>query len=416
MPEDKKHIDSLFREGLYHVDEKAPTHSWEVLSERLDYRRKMRRMRIIRYAAASVAILLAFFIGREFSGDTTTPMQVADNTSSSSQRVEDQRQLFTESSFTEVASINIPAAKSTTTKASRGSGEREMTSHASASSAQPSNTREVRILETIHTLSPYKAALKTSLDISRLNIPKRILKRMLDDRIEHLSTEASHTTQLASSQTGWSVGGFLSPLYLPHHRKPIVRTVRQLLQNQQRRARRLWRGARSLMLQEFRHSAPFSEKWHLETGLSYTRMGQSKNALVYEQTPDDNGKIDLSTSAGRINGSKMPSELGQQFAANNPSVDDNDRFITDNETNTELQQHFDYIEIPLLMKYNVYQEQIAINLISGISTGIMVNNNAVVTIDGTKSDLGTTSNIRKYLYSSVVGFGMHSMKSLKECF
>ena len=350
MPEDKKHIDSLFREGLYHVDEKAPTHSWEVLSERLDYRRKMRRMRIIRYAAASVAILLAFFIGREFSGDTTTPMQVADNTSSSSQHVEDQGQLFTESSFTEVASINIPAAKSTTTKPPRGSGEHEMTSHASASSAQQSNTSEVRILETIHTLSPYKAALKTSLDIARLNIPKRILKRILDDRIEHLSTEASPTTQLASSQTGWSVGGFLSPLY-------TYRTTESqsfgLFDNSYKTNSD---GPAAFEEGQITYAAgisaqyTFSEKWHLETGLSYTRMGQSKNALVYEQTPDDNGKIDLSTSAGRINGSKIPSELGQQFAAANPSADDNDRFITDNETNTELQQHFDYIEIPLLMK------------------------------------------------------------------
>lgn len=400
MPEDKKHIDSLFREGLSHAEEKAPSYSWEVLSERIDQQKKMRRMRILRYAAASVAILLAFFTGREFSEDPQQDNQVA-NAIRTEQSTKSGNNFIADEEFKQVAAITIPQQRPASDEPSATT-----TKHILPSQQSRENT-EARTLEIIHSLSPLKAEIENYRNIATMSLPARFLSRLLDDRMENAYAEADYDdTQPAVSHSGWTVGGFFSPLY-------TYRTTESqsfgLFDNSYKSSSD---GPAAFEEGQITYAAgmaaqyQFSDKWMLETGFSYTRMGQSKSALVYENQPDNNGKIDLSTSAGRINGSKLPQELGQQMAETNPASDNADRFVTNDETDTELQQHFDYVEIPMLMKYKVYHDKVAINLISGISTGIMVNNNAVVTVDGKESDLGSTSNLRKFLYNSVVGFGL----------
>ena len=79
MASHKEHsIDRLFRKGLESYKEKAPEYSWEAISGELRNQKRVRYLRMTKYAAAVVAILLAFYFGNRFSSlEMTDQSQLA---------------------------------------------------------------------------------------------------------------------------------------------------------------------------------------------------------------------------------------------------------------------------------------------------------------------------------------------------
>jgi len=65
------------------------------------------------------------------------------------------------------------------------------------------------------------------------------------------------------------------------------------------------------------------------------------------------------------------------------------------------------VEVPMIVKYSVYNEKIGINLISGLSTGLLVNNETIIQTNSKKRNLGYTENIREVLHSTLLGVGFH---------
>jgi hypothetical protein len=73
---------------------------------------------------------------------------------------------------------------------------------------------------------------------------------------------------------------------------------------------------------------------------------------------------------------------------------------------SEITQSFEYIEIPLLISYKVIDRLIDIQLLGGISTNLLIGNNAFAEFEGKRISLGETANIYKFNYCSIVGFGV----------
>jgi hypothetical protein len=398
MSDEKKNIDKLFEQGLKTHEEKAPPHAWSMLDSSLNKKSRIRTMRIVRYAAASVLILLAFFVGQEFGNtDLNQNGDFAQDTKPS------------ESSQTQnviapnlVAEIQIPPREP-----SAKTGTKEITKNIrEESNPVLSVNQEVRGVFPVNSLLGYEAGQITQSFSQFIRAPEKYLNSLLQD--EEMVMVASNdfpVKEKTPSGDQWKLGGFFSPVY-------SYRTTENqsfgLFDNSYKSNTN---GPGSFEQGQINFAAgitaeyDLNRKWTVESGFFYSRMGQSKNGLVFENKPNNQGTIDLSTSAGKIDGSKLPVEIGNQIAQAAPSEND-EEFITNGRTDTELHQQFDFVEIPILFKYRVYQEEVSINLISGVTSGIMVNNSSVVEINGQKSNLGSTQNLRKFLYSSVVGFGM----------
>jgi len=394
MSEKEKHnIDKLFKQGLKNHEEKAPLNTWNMLDASLDKKHRIRVMRVVRYAAASVLIVLAFFVGREFDGlnqNQETPIAQKEDAS-------DRKESIPITSPQLVAEIASP--------------EKVIQQNTSESNSadSPVLAKKQKTNKNI-----FSIASISSFDISHIHhhlseffeIPDLYPQKMLSYDDEQLMASAYYPRKSADSQKNqWELGGFFSPVY-------SYRTTENqsfgLFDNSYKSNTN---GPGSFEQGQINFSAgitaeyELNKKWSVESGLFYARMGQSKNGLVFENKPNSQGSIDLSTSAGKIDGSKLPSEIGDQFVQAAPAQED-EEYITNGKTDTELHQQFDFVEIPMLFKYRVHHDEVGIHLISGITTGIMVNNSSIVEIHGQKSNLGSTKNLRKFLYSSVVGFGM----------
>lgn len=398
MSDEKKNIDKLFEQGLKNHEEKAPPHAWSMLDSSIDKKSRIRTMRIVRYAAASVLILLAFFVGQEFgSSDVNQTRDFAQDTNPN-ESVQNQNEITPKL----VAEIQIPERKTP-----QGTVSKDVSNNLQAESTTvAAPQQQERDDFSIHSLLGYEAGQIAQRFSQFIKAPEKYLNSVLqDEKMEMIASNDYPVKENTPSGEQWKLGGFFSPVY-------SYRTTENqsfgLFDNSYKSNTN---GPGSFEQGQINFAAgitaeyDLNRKWTVESGLFYSRMGQSKNGLVFENKPNNQGTIDLSTSAGKIDGSKLPVEIGNQIAQAAPAEND-EEYITNGKTDTELHQQFDFVEIPILFKYRVYQEEVSINLISGVTSGIMVNNSSVVEIHGQESDLGSTQNLRKFLYSSVVGFGM----------
>lgn len=71
----------------------------------------------------------------------------------------------------------------------------------------------------------------------------------------------------------------------------------------------------------------------------------------------------------------------------------------------ELKEKFGYIELPLLIKYQIVNSKIDVNLISGMNTNILIKNSAVISQNSDNLWEGETLETNKIEYKAMFGLG-----------
>jgi hypothetical protein len=72
----------------------------------------------------------------------------------------------------------------------------------------------------------------------------------------------------------------------------------------------------------------------------------------------------------------------------------------------ELIQHFEYLEVPLILRYRVVDRRVGLNLLGGLSSNFLVGNRVYFEEDGSREYIGRTNDIRTVNYGSIVGLGL----------
>ena len=78
-----------------------------------------------------------------------------------------------------------------------------------------------------------------------------------------------------------------------------------------------------------------------------------------------------------------------------------------------LMQNMNYLTIPLLMKYKLIDRKVDINMLGGLSYGILINNTSYITSGGVKYIIGKTEGLSPVTFSSEVGMGVEYKLSEK---
>jgi hypothetical protein len=68
-------------------------------------------------------------------------------------------------------------------------------------------------------------------------------------------------------------------------------------------------------------------------------------------------------------------------------------------------QYFEYLEVPLIVKYKIIDRKLDFHLLGGISTNFLAGNSVKIAGDGKKYDFGETDEITKVNYAGSVGIG-----------
>jgi hypothetical protein len=72
----------------------------------------------------------------------------------------------------------------------------------------------------------------------------------------------------------------------------------------------------------------------------------------------------------------------------------------------EIIQNFEYLEVPMILRYKLIDRKLGFNLLGGMSTNFLVGNDVYFQEDGTKEKVGKTTDIKTVNYSSIIGFGI----------
>ena len=71
--------------------------------------------------------------------------------------------------------------------------------------------------------------------------------------------------------------------------------------------------------------------------------------------------------------------------------------------NGDLNQSIEYYELPIEMKYNLYDKRLGLNLVGGFSTLILSNNSVSIVNQNSVVDLGNANNLNDFNFSGNVG-------------
>lgn len=146
----------------------------------------------------------------------------------------------------------------------------------------------------------------------------------------------------------------------------------------------------------------FSKRWSLNTGMYVSRTGQENNQVYAVADPGGSGMYKLSTSSGAvyINPKKFESVMIQQ------EVSAKDTIPGGYLVNGSFVQNLDYFEVPFVMQYKVMDRRFSVNLLGGLSPGVLVNNRSYFENDGQKLQTGIVENINPTILNSLLGIGL----------
>lgn len=166
-----------------------------------------------------------------------------------------------------------------------------------------------------------------------------------------------------------------------------------------------------------------SSRLTLQTGIYYMRMGQEienvstltplksaaipLNSFADAQIMERNQSPAYTNSTGTIVASSpdlyangTPTVDGAWYAPGNlaakPAGSPNSK---------DIEQSFEFIEVPFLAKYKLINRKINLHLLGGLSTHMLVNNKIKLMSDNS-TNYGSTSDVETMNYSSSVGFGV----------
>jgi hypothetical protein len=74
-------------------------------------------------------------------------------------------------------------------------------------------------------------------------------------------------------------------------------------------------------------------------------------------------------------------------------------------TGGKVEQYFQYLELPFILRYRIIDRKLGVNLLGGLSTNILIGNHASLTIDNETSNIGSSQNIRNFNYMGNLGLG-----------
>ncbi len=172
-----------------------------------------------------------------------------------------------------------------------------------------------------------------------------------------------------------------------------------------------------------------SNRLSVQTGVQYSKYGQEKvaqidvvntnyqyfeNGKIFSLGGDQVYQVTIRNSTGTIS---SPTSQNKNVYAG--SISNSDRLNTNyldfpavekdpqygTTENMPVYQYFDFLEIPLIVKYKIIDSRINMNLSGGLNANILVGNKVIIENDNMDIYRKTT-NINKVNYSSIAGIGI----------
>ncbi|WP_297089525.1 hypothetical protein [uncultured Draconibacterium sp.] len=424
-------IDDSIKEKLDGFSAAPPPHVWTNIQTNMAARRKKRRLAYVGWISAAAVVVLAFIAGWYFSGQNTIvqPMLV------------EQQQATAKSN----AGLSAAQDAEIEGKAETSAGISELIANSntepitaiiiSENSTAEQPGRDGEIPETTggdEKLDEHYSLLQSIDAFLAKNMPDLRLQQVQNKPVEPYLTAADEVLIASNIKTfetvknkenGWIVGAHVSPGYSSHSAQHKD-TYSQNMTYQSDNGGGNVGGGISVQYKT-------SKRLRVESGVYYAKDGQKaknsfnlfafKNDADYMTSPEfsyDDAQpafsnvvtagsegIAMNSTAGVIKMQATPQ--GAQIAANLET----DKARADNVlyADGEFSQVFEFVEIPLYLRYSILDKRLGIELLGGVNAGFVIGNNAYLDNNYGVQNIGSTADISTLNFSGTLGVGVNYM-------
>ncbi len=410
MNKDKKHIDSLFQQGLNNFSVDPPEHIWNSIEKELEQTKKRNTISFLwRGAAAAAVFALLFTTFWLYTTNDNKPniavqstIDKVDINSSTSPAMATHANLAEKKSNpannNKKYLASVPPFKEPNQLCTKKIKIKNLNSKVYSYTSNDNLDSPKHLKGKSCALIPEDNPVDAQYAFVQNNANKDLLKDPNTDLLDDLFGDLEETKH-KKIRNDISVGGLVSPTY----------AFRQTSASSANSENAITTVAGGLNVK-----VKASSKFEFETGISYSQVGQDftnssssvYNSLVYDDDMEiivNNLEGKYKNSLGSINESENDATVYSGSSATGISLK-----VASISSSTNIEQRLDYIEVPLIAKYKLIEKKINVAFLSGLSSNFLVGNNAYLVNDGGKSDLGGISGINTVSFSATVGFGFQT--------
>lgn len=407
-----KNTDELIRAKLENYSVTPPPHVWQQVQQQLAGQQRRTRLIWVRVAAVAAVVVFAFMAGWYFNDNTGKILVTGTNT-----EIENKTGQQNSSTLTEPL---VVAETMETSEVKPISAERkEKTENRGTTAAKHENiaaaemqTRNDMIYEKIGSREIRIEPKQPELVLAENKGGDELSETDLLVIAANLEMERAKKKE---TDNKWKMGMFLSPGYSSYSASYADEYSNNMTYSGSEGNSNVGGG--------FSVQYKTGKRWAVESGVYYAQNGQkSENSLnLFANKADadymfspgnsdkyftnnvriENGNMAMNSSAGVIQFTSAPkgAELAGDFESSlNGSTE---LAVPDG----EFSQVFEFVEIPLLVRYRLIDSRIGIELITGLNTSMVVGNNAYIDNTYGMQNVGKTADINTFNIAGTAGLG-----------
>ena len=418
---DEKNIDELLREKLKDYEKVPPAFVYDNIKAGISARQRKRRLIYWKVESVAAALLLAFGAGwqiNELNSKGEKQTMMANHTISS-----ENKESKMDVQKTETLS-NSPSAHATNETDTQAKASRSSNQQLASKTGRSENNISVQQEPGLQKADPVKMYPVRSLGAKVENkdgfaatLQEKKVKRVpeeltlsTDQQIMEQNRQMAQARNASRRQNRWMVGAQVSPAMSVNRSSQSPEYASNMLSSSNTSQVDLGAG----LSVEYKSK----KRWSIQSGVYYAGLGQAtanvSNVQKNEAASTDKGmeyfntpvsieasKIRLNSRAGVIELQNIPT--GMAVASN---IEDKLLSTSVVASNTRLIQDFQYLEIPLYLRYTLIDAHLDVELMGGVSSNMLVGNNTYLDNSNGKTLVGRTRDMQNMSYSSSLGLGL----------
>lgn len=416
-----KNLDELFRDKLLNYEQEPPAYLLGNILNRVGEERRKKRLIWWRVAGVAAALMIAFVAGWQLNNSRNQEINqpfVAEQKQNDVQGEIAQPETKPTQVQTEVTAnkdavaVGTDSQKQTNQVAQISKNKTAANNQETIENITTSNNLiALAPLKSLHTQLRSATESKDALrQTKKADNQQTLAEKSIDQQIMEHNLQMMLAENKSKEKARWSVGAQVSPEY----------AVSRSSHNQQYASNMLSSSANSADLAGgISVELKKGKRWSIQSGIYYSGIDQSaknravsdgKNSLdantgsnyfntTVNLSPSTN-RMTMNSQAGVIELNKIPSGL-----VLGTSLEDKSFASSVIVSPTSFIQNFDYIEIPLYLRYTLIDTRIDVVMLGGFSSNLLVGNQIFVEDASGKSLVGKTQDMETMNYSGTVGVG-----------
>lgn len=428
-------MDELFRSKLEGFEQDPPSYVWERIREQQAGKRRNIFFLYLKGTGVAAAVLLAFILGWQWQLDrqekAPTLMSEKQKIVAPNQQAEGQDQA---AAVVEEQIKEVPIAESKQPEHIEREAEAKpvvpeqqvipLVAEARNVTQQVAQDEIAREQESFSLLNLLDIQLDDVLpkgdqlavvNQNKITTNEALLSSVDQSRIQE-NARLLAANREAKQSGSWQVGAMVTPGYAISNNSQSNNYARDMAIANNNRDLNLGGG----ISVEYKTTG----KWSVQSGVYYSKLEQNssnqpyraeniysnaapsldiRDELAYFNTAVavKSGEMLMNTAAGVVAIDNLPSNAKLSNSFESPSAQNGILL-----TATEFEQAFDYIEIPLIVRYQLLDAAFDIQLLGGINTSVLVANNAYARSQFGREHIGETRDMNTFNYSTSIGVGL----------